>query len=202
MATLESLIHLIRPHVRNCPDPVVTDQLIIAAREFCRYTKWLRETIAVATTAGTQVYGLTSAAADQEVIGIKQVTFQNMQLSPSSPEEVSSNSGTPAVYWFLPSQAIALNPAPNTDAAEDLKVTAIVQPKPDAAAISDELVLAHDQTIASGAMRRLFMMPGAAWFNGDLADVHRAAWTVGINKARSDADRQHRAYAFRTTPGW
>ncbi len=203
MATVESLVPLVRHHVMNCVDYTMEFWLLQAAREFCRETRYLRQTIFINVVQGSSYYPL-SINSDEEVIGVKAAEWVESEtpLEPSAPEEIPQQAGRPTHCWFLPSKEIALSPTPNASLVRAVSVSVIKQPVQGAATISSELVLKHDLTLSYGAMARLFAMPKQDWTDAGLASYYADLWTTGKVKAQAEADLQHRARNSFTRPHW
>ncbi len=202
MANFDRLLSLTRPFVRNCPDVILTQWLIISAQEFCRKTRYLRDSFIIPTTANQSYYDLIARNPDEEVSGVNTAQYGDYPLNPRAPLEVPQLSGRPFWYWYYPSEEIYIGPAPEVSSDSSLAVDVFLQPRTGATTISDQLLLRFDQGIAHGAIWRLFSMPGAGWANPDRIGFHQSEEDRAMGNARFEADRQHRQFGYSSTPGF
>lgn len=202
MASFNRLLDLCRPFVRNCPDPVLTEWIIISAQDFCRKSRYLRDSFTIPTTAGQSYYQISARNPDEEIAGINTAQYGDYPLNPRSPLEVPQLNGRPYWYWYYPSEEIYIGPAPEVSETDSLAIDVFLQPRTGATTISDELILRFDQGIANGAIWRLFAMPGAGWANPDRIAFHQSEAERSMRNARFEADRQHRQIGYYSTPGF
>lgn len=201
MPALSDLSYLVRPHIRNCPEPLIQAALLRAARRFCTESRYLRETVDVPLIAEQSAYELLPACNEEEVVLIKAVEYKGNPLAPVSPEEVPAACGSPLCFWLIPPTILYLTPTPHCDEGGALIASVIKQPTKDATSINEDLTQNCDQVLKDGALFELLTMPGA-WQDLKRAGVHGSLYEDGMRKHRLRADMQHRPFAFRTRPGW
>lgn len=201
MAAIADMLRLVRPFVRNCPDEVMTEWVVDAARDFCQKSRWLREVLTVPTTADVQTYALDATSGDEEVTGAYAAQYDSRPLIPASPEEGFRSAGTPSNWWFSPRQEIVLNPVPAMSSSNALLVRVLLQPRIGATTLNDQLLLRWDRAIADGAIWRLCSMPGAGWANPDRVQLHMELERNAMTEARTEADMEHRHFEFNTVGG-
>lgn len=199
MAPLNDLIYLVQPHVRGCPEPLITAAILRAARSFCRVSRWLRESIVIDAVADQQFYALAPAEENEEVLRIEAAEYAGTPLVPVLPGDIPQMEGCPYGYFYLPSREIAIIDVPSEALLSALAVSVSKLPIKTATSISDELVAEHEQVIAAGALGELLLMPGA-WRDLEVVDVHRATFLDGCRDARAKADLQHQAFNHSTVP--
>lgn len=202
MASVDDVLPLVRQYVRSCPDFVMADWIIQSARNFCRQSRYLRQSFTVPTEAGQSFYSLESQQPTEEIIALNSASYDDEPLIPSAPEESPTEAGTPQRFWYLPSREIVITPTPQDDAQDSLAVNVIVQPKVGATTLNDELVGRFDSVIANGAIHRLLKMPQTLWFNPQLVPEFKELERQGIADARVEADMQHRQFGFYSLPGF
>lgn len=203
MATVASLIELVQPFVRDCPDDVISKWLIEAARDLCAETKVVRETIVFDSVAGQPVYHLVPVMAETEVVAVKAAQYLDTVLEPASFEEVPpGQSGDPYAFMFYEPDEFWVADIPNTVTANAFSVSAWLQPTLACVNLPDALTRKHRQVVADGAMAKLFMQTDATWGDIKRAATHAEFYKEGLELLRYKEDRALRARRFRTIPAW
>lgn len=199
-----AIINLVAPvaqMVRNCPTTTLVQAYIDAVRQFCSKTRWLRTTIPGVTVAGTTIYSLGSDTY-HEIIGIKAMSIavdadNTEALTPSSIGfDPNLDSAAPEFYHYLPHGNFELSPPP--DAAYDLTISGIIQPKRGQNSIDDTLPLKWEYVFRDGALAQLLEIPGMPWTNLQMAAQKRALFIDGINQGKSDEGAGYNAGAATT----
>ena len=194
--------------VRRCPTITLTRAFGRAYRDWARQTQYLRVAIAGATVANTQQYDLGSDPY-VEIVAVYAVqgtytpaggSAQNWALPPSDSSTWDSNAqpNTPQTYCYVPQAQIALYPIP--DQVYDLLVTAIVQPKEDAAQVPETGLVKYRDGIEAGALAYLLEIPGQAWTNPQAALIQRARFQSSINNGKAEVQRAFNTGSVRARP--
>lgn len=194
--------------VRRCPTITLTRAFGRAYRDWARQTQYLRVAIAGATVANTQQYDLGSDPY-VEIVAVYAVqgTYtpaggspQNWALPPSDSGTWDSNAqpNTPQTYCYVPQAQIALYPIP--DQVYDLLVTAVVQPKEDAAQVPETGLVKYRDGIEAGALAYLLEIPGQAWTNPQAALIQRARFQSSINNGKAEVQRAFNTGSVRARP--
>lgn len=193
--------------VRKAPNATLIRALNRSAREFCKQTRWMRETLQGETVAGTQLYSM-GADQDLEIIGLKAVSSaartgntrpRALQVSVATGWVPGQPNAAPMRYAYVPEGQVALNPTP--DAVYDLLLTIIVQPTQGSNSLPGQLLVRWDRVIKAGALAYLFDIPGQAWTQDRAeAQLKRAEFAAefrsGITAARADEQRDYQAGTF------
>jgi len=203
MATLESLLGLVRREAAGCPDFVLIDHLRHAAQEFCRDSWFARRSIEVTLVAGQAFYDLTLADAAEEIIGIDAAEYQGNPLYPAEQKDVAQKTGKPYWFIFLPPAALELVPYPAEDATgltDPVRVSVIVQPTAAATTLGDDIVRQWDHAIADGAIARACGTEGAAWFSAGKVQLHGQRFYTAKMNAKGKALRGHQPRGLAVQP--
>lgn len=217
MAQLSSLLPLVRVHVNGCPSPTMLGQLQWALREFCRRSRYLRQSIEFPVARGLTLYPLQATIAGTQLFEIDAVTVDGMPLEPTGPKEVAPDSlasepvetddetgqpiyqsAEPTHYWYEPPGDLLLWPTPSK--AGDGAASLILLPQLDSQLLPDAIAHKYSDAISYGALSRLYMMPKTAWENPALAEVNDRWFNTAIENAKSEASRQHRRRNYRVVP--
>lgn len=217
MAQLSSLLPLVRVHVNGCPTPTILAQLQWATREFCRRSRFLRQSVEFPVARGLTLYPLASTIAETEMFEIDAVTVDGAPLEPTGPKEVAPDalasepvetddetgepiyqSAEPTHYWHEPPSDLLLWPTPSKAGAGAASL--ILLPELGSALLPDAIARKYSDAISYGAMSQLFLMPGSTWSNPAMAEVYDRRFGAEIENAKSEAARQHRRRNYRVVP--
>lgn len=203
MASLESLLPLVRRHAAGCPDFVIIDALRYAAREFCRDSWFVKRTISVELAAGQAFYDLAPESADEEIIGIDAAEYQGRPLDPADPKAIPQKTGKPCAFLWLPPATLELAPYPAADATgldDPVSVSVVVQPTATALTYPDAVQREFDHAIADGAVARVCDVEGAAWSSQALVMKHGQKFYISKMNAKGKALRAHLPRGLRVQP--
>lgn len=213
---LGAFLPLVLPHLTAAPRPLVELSLRQAAIEFCERTKAWRHIITTAVTAQTATPVAPNYCAIHQ---IESATLDGQHLTPVSYTEILSDDltgeqdqGPPQyitqstpnevqIYPFAPGTlrlSVILKPR-----AGQLFGTDAADPLHDAYNVVPEFMLTqHGETIAYGALARMFIVPNEAWTDGNRANFYRAEFEKRTIESQDVSIRgQHRA-PIRTKPSW
>lgn len=202
MATIASLLPLLRPSVKGVPDFVATEAILRSARDFCRKTWYCRRTIEVALIAGEKYYDLSPESDTEQIIGIKSIQYRDQILAPTSPEEMRTNGeeGDPCAYFVEDSDTVAFYPTPRNTESNVCYARVAVQPSSDAEDLPDDLVVEFEQAIIDGAIMWLTRMEGQAWTNYEVSAKMEALYGQAVHRAKADAMRARQPFNLRIRP--
>lgn len=202
MATIDSLLPLLRPSIKGCPDEAARRAIRRAARDFCRKTWYCRRSITIDLVEDQKYYDLAPESEDEEIIGVKSMQYRDQILTPTSPEEMrtSSDGGSPAAYFVDTSNSIAFYPTPDADEADVTYARVAIQPTDDTDTLPDDLVIEFEQAIIDGALMWLFRMDGQPWTNYDASMKLEALYGQAVHRAKSDAMRARQPFNLRIRP--
>lgn len=194
--------------VRRCPEITLRRAFGRAYRDWAQQTQYLRVAIPGQTTADVAQYDLGSDPY-VEIVAVLAVmgsftpaggTIQYWTLSASDSGGWNPNvqPDTPISYCYVPQAQIAVFPTP--DQVYGLTVTAIVQPKEDAAQVPEAGLTKYRAGIEAGALAYLLEIPGQAWSNPQGALIHRARYQSSINNGKAEVQRAFNTGSVRTRP--
>lgn len=184
---------------RKAPNATMIRALNRAAREFCKQTRWLRQTLQGETVADQEQYSMGSDP-DLEIIGIKAMSAARqtgntkpwpLWVSAPTGWPAGQNPAAPRFYAYTPESMFALNPTP--DAIYDLVVTLVVQPSASATSIPSQLLVRWDRAIKAGALSYLMEIPGQEWTDKAQAQMKLREFQASVNNARADEQREYQA---------
>lgn len=197
MALLSVLYPLVRMFVSNAPDPAMDDAIRVAARDFCRESKFLRRTLVLSTLANELLYVLASDIAQTEVFEVKAVQLGVDPLKPTGFEDVPQQAGSSLLYIFEPPADLWLTPTQEIAQDSGLAVRVVLQTTMDCTLIPDYLLNKFEHGIAEGAIARLKAMKDRSWADPAGVGYHQDRYRREIATASADASRTHRARNFR-----
>ncbi len=182
MREAEDFFPFVRTHVPGAPDLLVEQQIVLAARDFCRRTRMWRETSSFDVT-GEAVQEALGVAGESAVFEVEAVWFDNRHLAPS--EYAARPPGEePGPFVVTMQQPNSLLLRANQGGT--FRLSYFLMPAPGATCLPDFLFDQHVEAIASGATARLLAMPGKEWSNPQFAAIYQATF-------EREADRNFRA---------
>lgn len=211
-----AFLPFVLPHLTAAPRPLVELSLRQAAIEFCERTKEWRHIISAAVT---EQKATPAAPTYSAIHQIESATLDGIQLTPISFTEVltddlsgSQDQGQPKyitqstpnevqVYPFSPGtlrMSVILKPRAGqlfgTDPADPLHDAYNVVP--------DFLLTQHGETIAYGALARMFIIPGEAWTDADRANFYRVEFEKRTKASQAVSIKGQQRAPIRTKPVW
>ena len=191
---------------RECPNTVLIQAYVDAARVFCNRSRWLKSTITGATVIDKRTYSLGSDPYN-EIFGISGIDIEE-SADDTHPltERVSSKwdtnvaNGVPELYQYVPEAQLALHPKP--DAVYNLTIGLVLQPKSGVNSIDDSLLVSWEYALQAGALAYLLKLPGVPWTDKAEAKVQDAIFNSACFSAGHSAERGYNAGALSTSrPG-
>lgn len=204
MASVSDLVRLVDIHVDGCAVPAIMEQLRWAIREFCRCSRFFRDTVEIQTEAGESYYDLVSSIQQSRVIDIDAVEVDGRPLDPTGPKEAPSAAATGeddagsvivSGYWMDPPNSLVLWPTPT--AVSNCSASVILDMEPTASALPEALYRKWADAISYGALFRLLTIPKKPWTDMPLGKDYEARFRQQIEEAKSQASRSHRRRSFR-----
>jgi len=152
---LYDLLPRIQPYLRNCPQPVIEQQLRFAAQDFCRETGiWRKQLASIASVAAQEDYTL-SLSEDAVIIRVHAVEVDGI---PWDFTEVTEDGET-----------LTLSPAPGS-AGLDIDVWVSVLPRESCTDFPDWLIERWGAGLRKGVEYELKSMDDKPWTNKKEAD--------------------------------
>lgn len=204
MIALEQWFPLVLVHVRGAPDPLVTNAIRRAAREFFKrtrvWTEWLDATLATGTHATEYDFDLPTGS---ELVRVEQATVNGNPLPVQSYRQLlkdwTSNQvdGPSIVSRELASFHLAGSFSPT----DSIQAQVSLMPSVSAKSIPDTYATRYQEAIAEGAKAILLMVPGD-FYDPQGAQFAKSIFEAAINSAAVDAYRSHTNNVPRSTPKW
>lgn len=176
---------LLAPHLPGCPDPSLKLYLASAASDFfARSYIWRDEIDAIFVAPRVIEYDLSADTGLVEdvisvVYGGASLERTDLRLLPS---EKLSDTGEPRQYWVQADNTIRIYPIP--EKATPLKVYAVLKPNRTGTGVEDWIYETWADTIVSGAIAQLAMIPNKEWTDVSLAGMHKGLFERAITNAR------------------
>lgn len=186
---------LVLPVVPGCPVAVVNSAIKSAVIEFCEKSNlWQAESEPTDIVAGIASYSFKPPTGSKVVEGIAAylegrplhaVSIYDLNLNQPTWRELETPE--PNRYFMDGDHSIRLVGTPAKALQEALTIQVAL--KPTRAAVECPSFLYEDwaETIASGALARLLVMPGKDWTHAGMAEYHKTEFKIGIARARSKA---------------
>lgn len=187
MAALTAFARHLRISAPTCPEPIILDLVLRAAILFCRQSGIARLRDTLSTADGTYLYNLNTLLAalpsGYRVVNIRTVSLNGVELIPSSRDGAMLTDTTvksqPSHYTMDSDGVLRLTPTP--DGVYSLVVDAAITPGRTSTTVPDVLENEWFDGVLNLARYYMFDMPGAAWFNPQLAAVYNQ---LGLKEAQ------------------
>lgn len=176
---------LLAPHLPGCPDPSLKLYLASTASDFFARTYLWREQISgITVVTGIVEYDLdpdTGLVEDiiSVVYGEHTLTRTDLRLIGA---EKLSETGEPREFWVYADNSIRIFPIP--EERTSLKVYAVLKPSRSGTGVEDWIYETFADTIVSGTIAQLAMIPGKEWSDIALAGMHKGLYERAITNAR------------------
>lgn len=167
MRELTDFLRFILPHATACPDPTAEDALLSAARDFCEATRCWRETDSFKVKGhDVEVVCVPPSAV---LFEIEKASFDGRDLERVSFADARfDRDGPPRQITQTQPNAVRLAPAgPGT-----LSISMFLKPALDADVLPYFLFDQWGETLASGALARILVIPDQPFSNPQLAGYH------------------------------
>lgn len=182
MTPLYHFFTRILPSVPACPEPTVEAELIAAAIRFCERTRSWRHVTESALPAGWDAPVLLTAPDGADVFEVERVWFDGRKLDAEPFHKAPQQAEDPAPpYAFSQAEPGSLILWPCGEAGS-LRIAAFLKPARNADELPDFLYAHHLDTIASGALAALLMIPEKSWSNPNLATFHLMRFQAACDK--------------------
>ena len=167
------------PNVPGCPDFVIENAVLLAAREFCKDTRiWQDapgdEEVLIIDVAGEDIVYALTVPEDSNIIGIAAVLRNESPMSPGI--EYALDVQTASVIF-------AYAPSPE----DEIKVRRVYKPARTAATVPDFLYNEFEEAISNKALSDLVAMPGKPWTNLALVGDFRQKYQSSVHETISRA---------------
>ena len=190
----DALIYLL-PDMPSCPAPLLTQNLLMAAREFCRETRcWKQELDPIPLVSGQRDYDLMPDNNQAQIFLLERAELPGMQ-----PLAVLDDTQRRPLDWMTATgmprrarvsddmQALQLYPLPSGQTLPALHVTVRLIPKLTATLLPDSVLERHLEALTNGTKARLMAMANRPWSDAAAAGYHRSLFAAAMNDAAATA---------------
>lgn len=191
----------------GCPQPVILRAVREALRTFCQDSTAYRKTLSnldmayasglytITIPTGTQILSVISPMALYgSYVGTDGLTYSydNITIQGTNPEWLDIRypewrgavGNQPAFFVMQSNNSFILTPDSGVSQTANLKVTLILEPDRTTATFDDEIGTRFFDAIIAGANVPLMLMANADWANPQLAQIYKAKFDDGIQKAK------------------
>jgi hypothetical protein len=185
-STYSSLLPLILPELRNCPEPLMLQALARAGRELCTRTLiWQKELGPYSLVAGqanyTLVVGETVPDGDQQPVirWIDWVKISGVEISTFQYDLVHVTN-VPTLHFkddYVPGSAVT----------DGLEVNVVLVPSNDSGYLSGFIIDTYSDTLAAGALYHLLGMPDKPWTSTERSVFFYHEFAAGVIAATEES---------------
>ena len=207
MATFADMAPSVLQNLPQCPQPVVESYLLRAMADFCRKSyAWVETLAAVAVLPAAFPYAIVPDGAGEKVVAVfgvevdggdplEKVTIPYLDVNVF---DWKTATGTPTMFTEGPAGTIRLISIPESSVS--LVSTIAVEPSTVATVLPDDLVRENKDTIVSGAISLLALIPKMPWFSLEFASFHGGLFNQGVAVARRDFNLHQKHATMVTSP--
>lgn len=197
---VDAFFPMVLPDVIGCPDPMLQQQIMMAAHHFCTETGvWSEIQDPIKLQAGVTEYEIDAPSKDAYVARVSGVWLNNLKLEPEQLKKPKVEGVKPTGYHTSRARStITLNGSPL--AGDILVVRAVYAPSLQSKNLPDFLMERYADAIASGAKHRLMAMPGKDWSNPSISQFYRTQYDGALTDARIEMERGSVPGSLRVKP--
>lgn len=181
----DTFLPLITPHLSGCQVATIKLYLASTAADFFARTYLWREQInGITVSTGVVDYELDpDAGLVEDIISVVygEATLTRTDLRLIGAEKLSET-GEPREFWVQADNSIRIFPIPQTGTT--LKVYAVLKPSRSGTGVEDWIYETWADTIVSGTIAQLAMIPGKEWTDVAMAGMHKGLFEKAITNAR------------------
>lgn len=190
MATFAEMVPAVQQNLPACPQPVVESYLLRAVAEMCRESfAWIETLAAVDVLPAAFPYAVVPGTG-KKVVKVFRVEIDGQQpplekvTIPYADQYVfdwRTATGTPSMFIEYPVGTIALISVPVAQVA--VVSTIAIEPTATTTVLPDDLVREHKDSIVSGAISYLSIIPNVPWFSVEFGSMHKSIFNEGKRRA-------------------
>jgi hypothetical protein len=182
--TWDDFLPLLSPHLSGCPNVTMKQYLgIVASDFFARTYLWRDQIDTIYATTGVVEYDLDGEAVIEDVISVvlNESTLDRTDLRLVATQNLGQI-GEPREFWVKADRSIVLFPTPEENV--QLKVYAVLKPSRTATGVEDWIYETWADTLVSGVVARLAMIPNKEWTDVATATSQKAMYERAVTNAR------------------
>ena len=168
---MDRFVNTVRRDVPGCPNPLIKEEVLASAIEFCRRSWKYTADITVSVENGDAEVTVTLPVGTG-LVGINHTDvdgYMDYRVDHEGP-------------------VITLKGVDSGD--YDMIVNVSLKPLPTVTALPDFIFEDYYQAIAAGAKAKLMVMPGKEWTNPEYANLHSEVFQTGVRGAMRKAFRK------------
>ncbi len=181
ICTFEKFLERMTPELPHCPEPLILQKLVNAARVFATRTDSLRRTIRVPAREGQARYSL-EAEFCADVLKLERVRIGELEM----PEHVWLF-GASEEDDECPSLSFLPEAWPYLRSGETILARAILAPKTDSTTAPADWLDRWNEGIIGYAMQDLMGMEGVPWTRPTRASIYAGRFQTEVHRARQAA---------------
>lgn len=201
MKALDLFLPHILPHVLGASEPLVKQQLVRVAQEFCRRTLVVQEVSTVSLATGIGEYEV-DVPSQTKLLRLQKVMVNNqpIRLVPTvhvtlpvalrgAVGSATPERGTPTCAYFATATGSAfwVYPLPDAASADALTAVAAYSPTLSATQLSDALYDDWIDALAAGTIGRLLSIKGQPFYSPAESVPHKGQFEVEVSRAKREA---------------
>lgn len=176
----------VRPHVQGCPNPLLDQQLRLAAREFCEGSRVWKEWSDTVTADGTTNRFEFDIASGQDLVKVCRCLVNGKDWSIKASRDLpqdweTASTGLFETLVFLNDSEYMLFGAPAS--GDEIRLEIALEPALDGTGVDDAVHKAWADAIGFGAVARLLATPKKPWSEPGAAPYYRGLFTDAMHKA-------------------
>lgn len=193
MLNVSSLLPLVSPNVRACPEAVQLQALGLMFRSFCKETDAWRETFDVTTVEDETTYDLTTQMEDRDatLARVAKVYFDD-----DTDDEMDEDN-----YVVTVENELYFEDTDPYDYGSTMNVVTVIHPNVTGRTAPAWLLNRWGDVIAAGALYYLQATKGRPWSDRDEAAVSFDRYQYGVGEAKKENITERRSGDVRVTPG-
>ena len=195
MATLESFLPQIQPHIPSCPKSIALDAIRNACIRFCNDTWLIRETLPADDILATVDDYTITASLNNDVVGIISILYNKLEIGKKTEEELdildsgwrTADPGIATAFISLNPNRFKFNRIPAETYIGGMIIRIATKPTATTTTVNDILFNNWRETIKYGALSELLEIPEKKW-----SDMKQSIWygkrfNFGIHSARAQS---------------
>lgn len=184
--TLDDFLPYVLPGVEGLPPEIAAHNIRLSAIEFAKCTGLSERTLFIDAFEGVTDYWLDLPDC-YSLISIRQVCKNGYEARPARRLDHCMSG---CWYYFEKPNKLYVS-SPHCDERRGIEVVAKVAPGEDSCTVDQCFYDMHAETIAQGALRRIFLMKNAPWFDMALSRENARYFTAGVANASVLRHKQH-----------
>ena len=161
---MDRFVNTVRRDVPGCPNPLIKEEVLSAAIEFCQRSWKYTQDITVSVAAGDETVTVTLPAGTG-IVGINHTEVDDIK------------------DYQVDYDGVVITLRDKATGAYSMTVNVALKPLPTVTALPDFLFNDYYQAIAAGAKAKLMIMPGKEGTNPEYANLHSEVFQTGVRGA-------------------